>query len=67
MGVSAWRDSAQGPAEHALADDRTAESHKRQVQLGAALIAGPQPAQVVQPGEAALDDPALGAQAGAVL
>lgn len=34
--------------------------------LGGALVADPQPAEVVQVGEAALDDPALLAQTGAV-
>ena len=35
--------------------------------LGPAFVAGSQPAEVVQVREAALDDPALGAEAGAVL
>jgi len=37
------------------------------VQLGAALVAGPQPPQVVQPRERALNNPALVAEPGAVL
>lgn len=55
-----------GPAQHPLADDGTAELEECQVQLGAALIPRAQAAQVVQPGETALDDPSLAAQAGAV-
>ena len=34
--------------------------------LGPAFVADPEPAEVVQVGEAALDDPALAAEAGAV-
>ena len=56
-----------GPAQRALADHGAAEQHEREVQLGAALIARPEPAQVVQPGEGALHDPALFAKPGAVL
>jgi hypothetical protein len=36
------------------------------VDVSAALVAGPEPLQGVQPGEAALDHPALTGQAGAV-
>jgi hypothetical protein len=36
------------------------------VEVAAALVAGAQPLEGVQPGEAALDDPPLAAQAGAV-
>jgi hypothetical protein len=36
------------------------------VDVGAVLVSGAQPLEGVQPGEAALDDPALFAQAGAV-
>jgi hypothetical protein len=36
------------------------------VDVGAALVAGPESLEGVQPGEAAFDDPALTAQAGAV-
>ena len=37
------------------------------VDVGAAFVADEQPFEVVQPGEGALDDPALTAEAGAVL
>ncbi len=37
------------------------------MKLGQALVAGPQAPEVVKPGEAALDHPALAAQPGAVL
>ncbi len=36
------------------------------MEVGAALVADAEPLEGVQPGEAALDDPALSAQAGAV-
>jgi hypothetical protein len=36
------------------------------VLVGVALVAGPQPAEVVQVGEGAFDDPALASQSGAV-
>jgi hypothetical protein len=38
----------------------------REVLVGVAFVARPQPAEVVEVGEGALDDPALAAQAGAV-
>jgi hypothetical protein len=50
------------PVEHALADDGAAQEHERDVQLGRALIARVQPAEVVQPCESALHDPPLAAQ-----
>jgi hypothetical protein len=37
------------------------------VDVGAAFVADEQPFELVQPGEAALDDPAVAAEAGAVL
>jgi len=37
------------------------------VDLVAAVVADEQPLEVVQPGEGALDDPAVAAEAGAVL
>ncbi len=61
-----WRSDRSGLAEHALADNGAAELQKRQVQLGAALVAGTQTAEIVQPGETALNDPALVAQARSV-
>lgn len=42
-------------------------SMKRHVQAGITLVADPQPAQVVQPGEGALHDPAFPAEPRAVL
>lgn len=53
--------------ELALADHGAAEQHERHVQAGIALVADPQPAQVVQPREGALHDPAFLAEARAVL
>src|SRR5439155_26123065 len=43
------RGGMNGAAQRALADHGAAEQHEREVQLGAALIARPEPAQVVQP------------------
>jgi hypothetical protein len=37
------------------------------VDLGAAVVADEEPFELVQPGEGALDDPAVAAKAGAVL
>jgi hypothetical protein len=48
-----------GVCEFALADHGAAEQHECHVQAGIALVADPQPAQVVQPGEGALYDPAF--------
>ncbi len=56
----------QAPLELALTDHSAAEQHERHVQLGATLVSDPQPTQVVQPGEGALHDPALLAEARAV-
>ena len=53
--------------QFALADHGAAEQHERHVQAGIALVADPEPAQVVQPGEGALHDPAFFAEPGAVL
>src|SRR5512144_2988544 len=55
-----------GSAESALADDGAAEQHEGQVRFGVAFIARAQAAQVVQPGECALDDPARAAHARAM-
>src|SRR5688572_1348367 len=55
------------PPEHPLADHRAAQLDERLVQLGSPFVAGAQAPEVVQPGEGALDDPALAAQPGAVL
>jgi len=56
-----------GVCEFALADHGAAEQHKCHVQPGIALVADPQPAQVVQPREGALHDPAFFAKPRAVL
>ena len=56
-----------GVGEFALADHGAAEQHECHVQLRRALVADPQPAQVVQPREGALHDPAFFAEPGAVL
>jgi hypothetical protein len=53
-----------GPSE---AEDHAGEAEERLVDLGVAFVAGAQPAKVVQVREAALDDPALPAEIGAVL
>jgi hypothetical protein len=51
-----------GPAEHALADDRAAEVQERLVIGGLALVADPEPAEVVKPREGSLDDPSLASE-----
>lgn len=56
-----------GVCQFALADHGAAEQHERHVQAGITLVADPQPAQVVQPGEGALHDPAFPAEPRAVL
>jgi hypothetical protein len=50
----------------AIADQRTGQLEQTEVDVAAALVAGAQPLEGVQPGEAALDDPAVAAQARAV-
>jgi hypothetical protein len=52
--------------EVVVADERAPEGEEGLVDVGAAVVATCEPAVVVQPGEGALDDPALGADAGAV-
>ena len=49
-----------------MADDGAAQQHEGQVQLIVAFVADAQAAEVVQPGEGALYDPALAADARAV-
>ena len=48
------------------ADEAAGEGEEGFVDLGAAVVADEQAFDVVQPGEGALDDPAVAAQAGAV-
>lgn len=50
-----------------MAEDCAGEREEREVDGGVAFVAGSEAPEVVQVGEAALDDPALDAQAGAVL
>src|SRR3954453_21171827 len=44
------------------ADEAAAEREERLVDLGAAVVTNEQPLELVQPGEGALDDPAVAAQ-----
>ncbi len=50
-----------------MTDEGAGELEQAQVDVGAAFIAGAQPLEGVEPGEAAFDDPADLAQPGAVL
>jgi hypothetical protein len=50
----------------AVADQRAGRPEYAEVEVGAAFVARAQPLEGVQPGEAALDHPAVPAQAGAV-
>jgi hypothetical protein len=52
--------------EAAPAEDRAGEDEQRGVDLGGALLADAQAAEVVHAREAAFDDPALAAEPGAV-
>jgi hypothetical protein len=54
-------------AEPPEADEAAAECEERFVDLGAAVVPDEQGLELVQPGEGALDDPAVAAQPGAVL
>ncbi len=49
-----------------MADQGAGELEQAEVDVGAPLVAGAQPCEGVQPGEAAFDDPADLAQPGAV-
>ena len=49
------------------ADETAAERQECLVDVGAAVVADEQPFEVVEPGESALDNPAVAAEAGAVL
>jgi hypothetical protein len=49
------------------ADEAAAEREQGVVDVGAAFVADEQSFEVVQPGEGALDDPAVATEAGAVL
>jgi hypothetical protein len=53
--------------EASPADEAAAEGEEALVDLGAAVIADEQTAELVQPGEGAFHDPAVTAEAGAVL
>ena len=52
--------------ESSVAEDCAGEFEEGLVDLGVAFVSGAQPAEVVQVGEGALDDPAVGAQVRAV-
>ena len=52
--------------ESAVADDAAAEREERFVDVAAAVVADEQSFELVQPGEGALDDPAVAAEPGAV-
>ena len=56
-----------GVAESAVADEAAAEREEGLVDVGTAVVAHEQPFELMQPGEGALDDPAVAADAGAVL
>jgi hypothetical protein len=60
------KNSFQNDGELAVADQGAGQLEQAQVDVSAALVAGPESFEGVQPGEAALDHPALLAQAGAV-
>jgi hypothetical protein len=51
--------------EMCMADQGAADRHERFVDVGAAVMAAREAARVVQPGERALDHPALDAEPGA--
>ena len=50
-----------------MADQDTPEREEGLVDVGAAFVADAEASELVQPGDGALDDPALPAEAGAVL
>ena len=50
-----------------MADEAAAECEEALVDVGAAVVADEQAFELVEPGEAAFDDPAVAAEAGAVL
>jgi hypothetical protein len=45
-----------------MADEAAAEGEESLVDLGASVVADEQPLELVQPGEGALDDPAVAAE-----
>ena len=49
-----------------MADEAAAEGEERFVDLVAAVVADEQPFELMQPGEGALDHPAVAAEPGAV-
>ena len=50
-----------------MAEEAAAECEECFVDFGAAVVADEQPFELVEPGEGALDDPAVAAEAGAML
>ena len=50
-----------------MADQAAAEGEEGFMDVGAAVVADEQPLELVEPGEAALDNPSVAAQAGAVV
>jgi hypothetical protein len=50
-----------------VADDAAAECEERLVDVGAAVVADEQSFELVEPGEGALDHPAVAAESGAML
>ena len=52
--------------QFAPADEGAGEMQQASVQVGVALVAGPESFELVEPGEGAFHDPAPGAQARAV-
>src|SRR5512143_499148 len=57
---------SQRAVESSEADDRAGQAEEGVVEVGAAFPSGAQPAELVQPGQSALDRPTLPAQSGAV-
>src|SRR5512135_2944593 len=57
---------SQRAVEPSEADDRAGQAEEGVVEVGAAFPSGAQPAELVQPGQSALDRPTLPAQSGAV-
>ena len=64
--IAALENSFQNDRELAVADQRPGQLEQAEVEVGAALIAGAESFEGVQPGQTALDHPALLAQPGAV-
>src|SRR5512143_4304125 len=60
------KNSFQNDSELAVADQGAGQLEQGEVAVGAVCVAGAEPLESVQPGEATLDHPALAAQPGAV-